>query len=169
MSPDSQGDSAFLNEWNTARGILSDTDNHLQDLRKYSFTFITALLTTESFLIPTNLLNSSNAIILPPEIKLVVIGVTIVLLIALYLMDRNYQVLQEAAATRALVLERIINLELTEVITQRFNQYHVKRYVTAIYDLFISGVVALAWVAMPYGNYLKLLISVVAAVAFLAF
>jgi hypothetical protein len=162
MALDIQGDSPLLNEWNTARGILKDTDEHLHDLRKYGFTFVTALLTAESFLIPSKSPDPISGTILPPEIKIAVLGVTLVLIIALQLMDRYYQVLQDAAATRALVLERALNLELTEVITLRFNRYHVKRYAIAIYGLFVFGVVVLGWAVLFPIWYLMAILLVVA-------
>jgi hypothetical protein len=165
MASDTQGDNLLSKEWDTARDILNNTDEHMHDLRKYGFTFFTALLATESFLIPNRSANIFNVTILPDEIKVAVLGVTLVLIIALQLIDRNYQVLQEAAATRALVLERTLNLELTEVISLRYNIYHVKMYVGAIYGLFVLGVLVLGG-AVLFPNWL--LIGILSAVAFIA-
>jgi hypothetical protein len=126
-------------------------------LRKYGFTFITSLITAESFLLPyiqsltTPAASNSQpaaSTTFTPEIKLAIVAATLVLIIALQIMDRNYQVLAEAAAKRALVIENTLNIELTGVISSRFNQTKVKIFYFIIYLLFISGVVGLGWVAL---------------------
>ena len=42
----------LMKEWEKSRDIMTDLLDHLLNLRKYSFTFITALLSAESFLLP---------------------------------------------------------------------------------------------------------------------
>ena len=158
MSKDNSDDNKPLqDEWDTARKVISDADEHLHDLRKYGFSFVTALLTAESFLLPyipatlpnaTNAPSTTNTTLLPPYIKSAVIGATLVLIVALQIMDRNYQVLQEASAKRALVLENTLNLNLTGVITLRFHQSRVNFYCLIIYILFIVGVGILGWSAL---------------------
>ena len=165
MASENQGRSSLFEEWGRAREILNNADEHLHDLRKYGFTFVTALLTAESLLIPSQSPSSTFTPVLPENVKIAILSVTLVLIIALQLMDRNYQVLQTAAATRALVLERVLNLQLTEVISMRYNQYHVKRYVIAIYGLFVFGVVALGWVVLFPAWYLMAILLIVAFVA----
>ena len=143
VPPDKSGDNNSLqDEWDTARTILDDTDDRLNDLRKYGFTFVTALLTVQSFLLPS-IPSSASTPILTPAIKLAVIGATLVLIVALQIMDRNYQVLEQAAAKRALVIENTLNMELTGVITLRFNQAKTSIFYLIIYFLFILGVAIL--------------------------
>lgn len=99
----------FLREWEVARGVLTDFDEHLHDLRKVGFTFITALLAAESLILPSRLLDANIEDItksLPSETKFAVLLVTILLILALQFIDRNYQVVQGAAAKRAMILEK---------------------------------------------------------------
>jgi hypothetical protein len=130
-------------------------------LRKYGFSFLTALLSAESILIPSipSLVASGTAI--PDTIKCTVLIVNLMLIILLRLMDRNYQVFQSAAATRALVLERTLNFELTEVISQRYDDNHVRQYVTVLYGAFTLGVLFLG-LSVLNSNYILMEILAVA-------
>ena len=168
---DDNGNANFLKEWETARNILKDFDAHLHDLRKYGFSFLTALLAAESLLIPT-WLPSSNSTVLPEHIKVAVLLVDLILIVALQLIDRNYVVFQRAAATRAKVLERILNLELTEVISQRYTKTHVQSYVTGVYAFFTLGVSVLG-AAVLYPNYIYIaflgLVAIIAQILVMIF
>ena len=161
---DDNGNANFLKEWEVARNILKDFDAHLHDLRKYGFSFLTALLAAESLLIPT-WLPPSNSTVLPEHIKVAVLLVDLILIVALQLIDRNYQILQTAAATRAMALERILNLELTEVISQRYTTTHVQDYVAGVYATFTLGVSVLG-AAVLYPNYIYIVfLGLVAIIA----
>ncbi len=152
MASDDQANNRFLKEWEIARFSVENCDKHLHDLRKYGFSFLTALLTAESFLIPT-WLPSSNSSVLPDYIKVAVLLVDLILIVALSLIDRNYLVVQGAAATRARILERILNLELTDVISFRYTLTNVKYYVAGVYVAFTLGVLVLG-VSVLYPNYI---------------
>lgn len=165
MASSIQSDNSFFDEWKTARDVLDKTDDNLHDLRKYGFTFVTALLTAQSILIPASSSSTSNAVVAQPVVKLAVFGVTLVLIIALQVIDRNYLVLQQAAATRALVLERTLNLELTEVISLRYSLGHVRRNVGVIYGLFVVGVAILGSVALSSDSRLIAVLLLFAVVA----
>jgi hypothetical protein len=128
-----------MEEWKVARELLASFDDRLDNLRKYGFSFLTALLTADSILLPGSVPALADKALSDP-VKLAVLVVTLFLIVALQFVDRNYQVFQEAAASRARVLERILNLELTEVISQRYGFDHVHRYVTAVYVAFDIGV-----------------------------
>jgi hypothetical protein len=141
----SSDDGKYLEEWSTARGVLNDIDERLHDLRKYAFSFLTVLLTADSLLIPSSILTGAGSTSLPDPVKFVVLLVTLLLIVALQLIDRNYQVVQQAVGTRARILERKMNLELTEVITVRYRSGHIHFYVTMVYAFFIAGVVALGY------------------------
>jgi hypothetical protein len=66
------------------------------------------------------------------------------LILALHLIDKSYRVFQKATATRALVLERKLNIELSETIAERHRSERLEYYVSAIYILFVLSVVLLA-------------------------
>ena len=107
-----------MEEWKQARDVIKSYDEHLHDLRKYGFSFLTALLAAGAILTPA-IVESTEAQV-PNVVKFAVFSVTLLLIAALHLLDRNYRVFQEAAVTRALVLERRLNIELSEVITSMF-------------------------------------------------
>jgi len=143
-----------LEEWKKCRDVLKEFDERIHDLRKYGFSFLTALLTAESFLIP-GYLNGSADKILPDSIKLAVLGVTLLLIIALRLIERNYQLFIKCAAQRSRIIERSINFELTEIITQRHRAENIKKYELRIYYAFTLGVFALGFATL-YTNILAL-------------
>jgi len=139
MVKSSDKDSAnHLAEWKQARDVLKHFDEKLHDLRKYGFTFLTGLLAVESILIPTSFVTTIEKI--PDSAKFAIFTVTLILIIALHLLDRNYVVFQQAANTRAKVLERELNLELSEIISIRYANFGIKNRVLTVYLLFIIGV-----------------------------
>lgn len=96
----------------------------------------------ESILIPWQFATakSTQTSVLPNGIKLTVFVANLLLIVALRLIDRNYQVFQNAAATRARVLEKVLNLELTDIISIRYDGSNVRGYVTWLYGFFVLGV-----------------------------
>ncbi|MHB8105519.1 MAG: hypothetical protein ACYDG5_08320 [Dehalococcoidales bacterium] len=123
----------FEKEWEKAREVLSFFDDKLHDLRKYGFSFLTVLLTGESFLVPLKL---------PDLVLLGVFTITLLLICTLHLIDKNYVSFQEAAYSRAMVLERRLNMELSEMIATRYTTDGISRHVIYIYELIILGVIA---------------------------
>lgn len=63
MESDDKNHENFLKEWEIARGTLENINKHLLDLRKYGFTFITALMAAETLLIPTWLTSSDSTVL----------------------------------------------------------------------------------------------------------
>lgn len=155
MASRQSGNEHLLKEWETAREILNNFDQRLHDLRKFGFTFITALLSVDAIIF----VNWIKNVELPEYIKLAVLLVTLLLIVTLLLVDRNYQVFQRAAATRAKILERKLNLELTEVIAQNYDKNNVQGYVTMIYVFFTGGVFLLGLVSLsdPYVIFILLI------------
>lgn len=129
-------------EWVQTRGVISAADTNLDSIRKLGISLITALLTANAFLLPGNV---TGVTALPASLKFGVLLATLLMLGAVAVIDRNYQVLQQAAATRALVLERELDLELTEVITQRYTQNNVGLIFHAIYVLIGAAVLTLGY------------------------
>jgi hypothetical protein len=128
-----------MTEWGNARSLLSSYDNNLHDLRKYGFTFLTALLTAESILLPSQT-SATGPSGLPNYVKLGVFLVTLLLIYVLHLIDQNYLVFEQAANTRAIVLERELNIELSEIIADRYERTRVRTRVEWVYVLFALGV-----------------------------
>lgn len=146
-----------LEEWKQARDTLKSFDDRLHDLRKLGFSFLTALFAAGSLLTPaiipstsslTPVIISSTSSADSPTsvqniVKSAIFAVTLLLVIALHFLDKNYRVAQEAADTRAVILERELNLELSDIITVRYNRGHVYGHVLWIYIIFTVGVALL--------------------------
>ncbi|HEX7467129.1 MAG TPA: hypothetical protein VF324_00905, partial [Methanobacterium sp.] len=109
-------------------------------LRKYGFSFITALLTAQAILIP-----ATNQAGLPNTIKFGVMVITLFLILALAIFERSYQLVQESIAQRALVLEQNLNLELTETISHQYTSKKIRNYEFGVYAAFVLGTLMLAF------------------------
>ena len=130
---------ANIAEWQVARTVLSSFDERIHDLRKTGFSFITALLTAESVLFK----DGTDA-----HMKCAVLVATLVLVVAMRTIEKHYQLIQAATALRANVLERSLNFELTEVISDKYARLHITIFIEAVYILFISATVFLGWFAL---------------------
>lgn len=165
-------DNHFLKEWEAARGVLKIFDDRLHDLRKYGFSFITALLTGSTILFTTYIVEPSNGgsgELFPESIKAIILGITLLLIFGLYILDRNYRVFQKAASTRANVLERVLNIELSQVITERYRTKRVYNFVIALYLLFIFGVCLLGLAVLSVTPLILLLIAASVTCGFIVY
>jgi hypothetical protein len=143
-----------LEEWKQARHVLEFFDDKLHDLRKYGFGLVTALLTAEGILIP------KTGDDVPVQIKFAVFFVTLLLILAVHLIDHNYRVYQRAANMRARVLERNLNLELSDTITDRYRSSVINLRVWSLYVIFIAGVLCLGGFSLfPNWAYIGALIG----------
>ena len=97
----------------------------------------------------------------PDDIKFAVLFVNILLIVGLTTVDRNFSVIQKAGASRARVLERIMNLELSEIITLRYRGAKLDYFATGLYTVFVLAVMFLAGVIFDYSGiyYWLLLLS----------
>lgn len=129
-------------EWETARDVISKFDERLDVLRRYGFSFITGLLTAQS-LLESSLIPGTSTI--QPQVKLAVILATLVLILALRLLDRDYVVYQKAASERAKVIEASLNLGLTKTIDDVYHGAHLWLSINIIYWLFASAAGLLGW------------------------
>ena len=163
----------LIKEWEKSRDIMTDLLDHLLNLRKYSFTFITALLSAESFLLPYLLkpelievpntdgfwyLNPSN---LPDMLKLAILLVNLLLILAVVVIDRNVTVIQYSAATRTRILERALNLEFTETTTKGYRGAKCEKWFTRLYSFFVVIILILGCFVL-FPNFL--LISILAVI-----
>jgi len=139
-----------MTEWQKTRDSLQFFDDKLHDLRKYGFSFVTALSAAGSILAPIVVSGTSTSV--QGHVKLAVFIVTMMLICALYLFDKNYRVLQQAVATRSRVLEKVLNLELSEIITVRYWTDNIRTNVLFVYLLFLFGVAILGGVVL-YPNW----------------
>jgi hypothetical protein len=101
-------------------------------------------------------------------VKFAIVLVTLVLLLAVQLIDRNYVNFQKAAAARATVIERRLNIELTEVITDRYRVGLINLLNNLVYVLLMACVILLAWFSFgAETGYMVVLIAVAFLMTFL--
>jgi hypothetical protein len=135
----------FLKEWEATRDVLKTFDGHLHDLRKYSFSFITALLTASTILFTTwvrqpNGGNGFEGEPFPELIKATILGVTLCLILGVCIIDIYYRNFQRSANIRSRVLEKVLNIELSDTITQRYRSGRYQYVVSGVYSILIIGV-----------------------------
>lgn len=168
MSSSGDGGVPFQ-EWQAARDLISNFDKQIHDLRQWGFSFITALLAAQSLLLPSLLpggTNSSSSAIAEP-VKFGVLSVTLVLIVALRQVEKNYQMYQKAANFRALILERQLNVELGTTVTDRYGRFHMSWKISVIYILFALADAGLGGFVLSDVLYSTLLVAAaLVAVAF---
>ena len=72
--PEANGN--YMEEWKVARELLASFDDRLDNLRKYGFSFLTALLTADSILLPGSVPALADKALSDP-VKLAVLVVTL--------------------------------------------------------------------------------------------
>jgi hypothetical protein len=140
VSPSYKSDDIIYKEWESCRNVLKEFDTRIHDIRKFGFTFLTGLIAAESVLIPESSFINKGSPGIPDNIKFGLFGVTLLLILTMRVIEKNYQLYQICSAQRAQVLERRMNLELTEIISDRHRKKHIPSLVTSIYILFTLSV-----------------------------
>ena len=135
----SASDDSSSDEWQAARDVLADCDDHLHDLRKYGFSFITGLLSVEALFYVGQ-----------GSWKLAALVGTLFLIVPLDFVDRNYRILQEAASLRAQIIERRTRMNLTQTIERMFVDAHVRFIFETVYIIFIFATLLVGW--MVFGT-----------------
>jgi hypothetical protein len=131
----------FLEEWKACRAVFKDFDERLHDIRKYGFTFITGLLTVEALLIPAG----SKPESIPDLIKFAVLCASLILITVLHCIDKGYRLFGKLTMNRARVLERRLNLELSEIISSRSIRSFSEKVIPGIYCCYAVVVVLFGW------------------------
>jgi len=128
MADSSDDTGNAFQEWTSARSLIMWYEDKIHDLRKYGFSLVAALLSTTAITAMLKMDQSASAIL---------IILTCVLLIAVYLFDRNYRFYQKAAAGRVKILEPILNIKLSEVLADWYYTQQMFNIVPALYVIFI--------------------------------
>ncbi|WP_321421625.1 hypothetical protein [uncultured Methanobacterium sp.] len=157
---DEDVDKKGLEEWKTIRELISDYDTRKHELRKTGFSLITSLIAAQGILYiywnykdilnTASTTNSTFAIISSSDIITVVLGVTIALIFAIIFFEKGYRLYQEAAVQRALLLEKKINLQLTETIFYQFKSWQSRVYEYGVYCIFFACALLMAYVTKAY-------------------
>lgn len=154
-----------MTEWKKGRSTVEDFDTRLHELRKYGFSFLTALLAAEGILIPAAVAAAATSPGIPSVAKLGIFIVTLLLILALRLIDRYYVLFIKAIVDRTLILERVLNLELTETISQRHRDEKFRISIIGLYISFSVGVGLLGFfILLPDSNLIPWLLGVTASV-----
>jgi len=157
-----------VNEYQLTRTLTQDYEGRVHDLHKLVFTFITALLTAQALLLPSIGQAGSSGSSLSSYVKLGVLLVTLVLVIALRALEKNYQLYLKAASNRASILERRAGYELNQTIVERNSKHHQSLWVSVLYSLLVGADALLGTFVMPSGVALYLLyIAALASVIFI--
>ena len=162
MSTSDPVDARLFDEWKEARRQITDLDNTLGGLRKYGFSFITALLAADSILGQATV----NAVaVITPEVKLAVFISTLILVIGLYATDNFYSIVQRGAAARARQIEDHFGKGgLTETISKFYGQKSLWLYIEFLYVTFAVATEILGTIILyPSGLLIALLTFATAA------
>jgi hypothetical protein len=148
-----------LDEWKEARSVLERFDNNLHDLRKYGFSFITALLAANG------LISIGGTSPVPLEVKVSILVVTMGLIVTLKLLDSHYQCFESAASARCRILEDRLNLELTGDIAYFYKSERWWAHVIVLYLGFVILTTilgaAILWNTSPLLLYLVVIAAVI--------
>jgi len=128
-----------LEEWKMARSVFSTFDGYVHDLRKYGFTVLAALFTVDALqkLTVTSTDSAGKITSIGESTRLGLIIITIVFIVVLRFLEHDYQQFLQAASVRAKILERILNIELTETIAGRYHIQFLEYCILALYCGFI--------------------------------
>jgi hypothetical protein len=93
-------------------------------------------------------------------------GSNVAVNLGLFILDRNYRVVQTAIRDCLGVLKKLLNIEVEDVITQRYRLGAVQTLMTFIYVFFVVGDLALGWVVLTK-NFVNLVVLMIAGVVVL--
>ncbi|MCP4370657.1 MAG: hypothetical protein GY797_21475 [Deltaproteobacteria bacterium] len=122
-------------EWQECLRSIGEFDKMILSIRKYGFTFLTLLLTADGFLLGKIKVSQSSA--------LGIYVVLLILIIALFHIDRMHEVFLRAAVLRAMDLEEELQLGLTRYIAYWSETSKTSTWGTYIYFLFCFAASAL--------------------------
>jgi hypothetical protein len=117
-----------IDEWKNARDVIKVLDERIHRIRHYGFTFLAGLLTADTWLL-------SNAKDQESHLGVALATVSLLFIVGLRLSEMQWGLLQRATATRAIVIEQALNFELSEVISDRYEEERWSRGPRIIYAI----------------------------------
>lgn len=134
-----EGSGHLFDEWAECRNSIARFDKIIVDIRKYGFSLITGLLSADAFFF-------AKLPQLPPEGKAGVSVVMMMLIYALFLVDRYHEIFLRSTVKRAEVIESELMLNLTTTISNVSEDAGTDTSGAKLYKWFIvvSAVPALA-------------------------
>jgi hypothetical protein len=136
----------FAVEWPKIRDLIDKLDDRIHDTRKVVFGLFSSLLIAGNLV--THAIDKDKGGLLTPGLGFGLYLVLLGLLLAGRFIEQQAHLLQSAAASRALVLEILTPIELTDTLSDRFASGWAHRTIT-IYSVLglVAGIVTV--VAMP--------------------
>ncbi len=133
----------ILEEWKETRSVLGRFDGYLDELRKYGFSFLAGLFTVDAI---------GKYLLMEPKynyVKFGLIVITITFIVTLRLLDQNYMQFQNAASIRARILERLLNIEITGTISNRYNRVKLHYWILGLYFVFVGIAALIGCIILP--------------------
>lgn len=145
MSNATKNDNQYLlEEWKECRASIDRFDGIIVDIRKYGFTLITGMLTADAFLfVKMSELSFTG--------KISISILTMVLVFALFIVDRYHEVFLRGAVQRAIEIEDtlrkklISNISLTSKIRYVSENKKTDTWGISTYSIFIAASAIPAW------------------------
>lgn len=141
-----------LEEWKTARSVIDKFDGILIDLRKYSFSIITGLITAQGIL-------GFSADKIIPQIEIIAVICTMPVIPALYWLDRYFFGLLWGAIMRASCLEkfRLETIQLTLSISGFAKSQPITKseFIPLVYFMFLASTGLLGAFVIHYSDELS--------------
>jgi hypothetical protein len=120
----------LFNEWKECRSSIERFDKIIVDIRKYGFTLLTGLLSADAFLF-------AKLPELSLEGKAAVSILMMVLIYALFMVDRYHEIFLRGAVQRAKVIESELELGLTTTISKVSEDTKTDTWGVKLYKWFI--------------------------------
>ena len=162
-------DQRLFEEWQRARQVIETLASNLDSLRKYGFSLITAIIAADSVISQINLqANDKPLLIVTPLSKVAIVISTMVLVVALYTIDRFYRALQYGAEKRAMEIEDALHMGLTREIRVCYDLEKAGDFVDFLYGGFMLAAAILGTALVLQDGLLILLIWVALAAAWVS-
>ena len=148
-----------ISEWSVARDLITKCDDRLGALRSYGLTFVAGLLTAQGLIsFPVGGVTSP----VPPFVRLAIVISSLILVCALYTIDRQVRSIQAGAALRARILERQLGHGLTEAVADTFKVNGAYKSIDLAYESLLlgTGVLGLAVIAYSPGSTFPVLLII---------
>lgn len=162
-------DQRLFEEWQRARQVIETLASNLDSLRKYGFSLITAIIAADSVISQINLqVNDKPLLVVTPLVKVAIVIATMVLVVALYTIDRFYRAVQYGAESRAMEIEDTLDMGLTKKIRVYYDLEKAGDFVDVLYCGFILAATILGTALVLQDGLLILLLWVALAAAWVS-
>jgi hypothetical protein len=121
-----------LEEWKECRATIARFDKIIADLRKHGFILLAAILAAKAYL--SHDVSGTTAQL---GARFGISLVTMLLIYALFVVDRYHEVMLRAALNHSMELEKQLGMSLTSSVSEAARHSQVDRWGVRLYKLFI--------------------------------